>query len=107
VGVKTILGSAAAVLACAVVCAAPAVAEEPDQSFLDTLGYMGISTTDPVASVAMARTACADLTGGMPVLDATNKVATASGMPAGQAAFFTGVAIGAYCPQHEHLLDEA
>lgn len=107
-GTSTAIATAiAAVTAAAITVAAPAGAEEPDDSFLETLGFMGIPTDDAATTVARAKALCVELDGGAPVLDVADRLGAASGLSDGQSAFFTGVSIGAYCPQHEHLLDEA
>lgn len=95
---------AAALAAAALVTAVPAAAEEPDDSFLEVIDIIGIPVDDPASAVASARGACAALDGGTSVPVAVDRVASATGLTEDEGAYFVGVAIGAYCPQHEDLL---
>ena len=84
--------------------AAPATAEEPDDSFLGTIDALGIPITDPAGAISTARSACQAFDGGAEVPAAVDTVATDTGISPDDAAYFVGVSIGAYCPHHEDLL---
>ena len=91
-------------VAAALFTAAPAAAEEPDDSFLGTIEVIGIPITDPAVAISTAREACQALDGGAEVPAAVDSVATDTGISPDDAAYFVGVSIGAYCPHHESLL---
>lgn len=84
--------------------AAPAAAEEPDDSFLGTIEVIGIPITDPAVAISTARETCQSLDDGTEVPAAVDTVATDTGISPDDAAYFVGVSIGAYCPHHEALL---
>jgi hypothetical protein len=91
-------------VAAALFTAAPAAAEEPDDSFLGTIDVIGIPITDPAAAISAGRGACKALDGGAEVPAAVDTVASDTGISPDDAAYFVGVSIGAYCPHHEGLL---
>jgi hypothetical protein len=91
-------------VAAALFTAAPAAAEEPDDSFLGTIDALGIPITDPAVAISAAREACQSLDEGASVPAAVDTVATDTGISPDEAAYFVGVSIGAYCPHHESLL---
>ena len=99
---KALLVAASA--AAALVTAVPAAAEEPDDTFLETLEAMGMPASGRGEAIATARAACQALDADRGVLAAVDAVRSRLDLTEDEAAVFVGFSIGGYCPQHENLL---
>jgi Protein of unknown function (DUF732) len=88
-----------AVLAGALVAAAPASADPADDAFVNAVNGAGLGTGDPTDMVALGQSVCPMLSQpGQNAADAAAAVANAAGMSLGPATMFTGLAISAFCP---------
>ncbi|OBK31405.1 hypothetical protein A5634_14330 [Mycobacterium asiaticum] len=95
-----------ALLAVAVGLAAPAYADATDDAFLTNLGTSGMNFGPPDKAIQVAKTVvCGSLhdNPNTSTADLTTKVTNATNWPALNAAYFTGAAIQAYCPQYGSL----
>lgn len=86
--------------------AAPAHADATDDAFITNLGTSGMDYGAPERAIQVAKTVvCATLSDNPKTsnADLVAKVATATNWPPLNAAYFTGAAIQAYCPQYGSL----
>ncbi|WP_231986878.1 MULTISPECIES: DUF732 domain-containing protein [unclassified Mycobacterium] len=91
----------AAVLAvAALLSAAPASADPPDDAFLGALADNGIVLNDD-AAISMARSVCAGLDRNQKSSVLAMKVMKDANLSARQAGFFVGASVSAYCPQYK------
>lgn len=91
-----------ALMALAVVVAAPAYADATDDAFMTNLSTSGMDYGAPERAIQVAKTVvCATLTDNPDTsnADLVTKVTNATHWPPLNAAYFTGAAIQAYCPQ--------
>ncbi len=79
--------------------AAPASAEPIDTTFLNALNDAGISYGDPVSTEQLGQSICPMLVEPGKNLASVYSNVTNNGINPDVAAFFTGIAISAYCPQ--------
>jgi hypothetical protein len=93
--------------AAALVCAAPASADENDDAFVAALANGGITMSDPNTAIAMARTVCAGLDANQPVSLVAMKLMKDTNLTSRQAGYFIGVAVTAYCPQDKGKTDSS
>lgn len=92
-----------ALLVVAVGLAAPAFADTKDDAFLANLNTSGMSFGPPDKAIAVAKTiVCGSLhdNPGNTNAELIAKVIDATSWPSLNAAYFTGAAIQAYCPQY-------
>jgi hypothetical protein len=85
--------------AAALVCAAPASADENDDAFFAALANGGITMSDPNTAIAMARTVCAGLDANQPVSLVAMKLMQDTNLTPRQSGYFIGLSVAAYCPQ--------
>ncbi|MCV7299425.1 DUF732 domain-containing protein [Mycobacterium barrassiae] len=78
--------------------AAPASAEPVDTSFLNALNDAGISYGDPVSTEKLGQSICPMLVEPGKNLASVYSTVSNHGINPDVAAFFTGIAISAYCP---------
>jgi len=78
--------------------AAPASAEPVDTSFLNALNDAGISYGDPVSTEKLGQSICPMLVEPGKNLASVYSTVSDNGINPDVAAFFTGIAISAYCP---------
>ena len=86
--------------------AAPAYADSTDDAFITNLNTSGMNFGAPDKAIEVAKTVvCASLKDNPNTSNAelTTKVTNATNWPALNAAYFTGAAIQAYCPQYGSL----
>ena len=93
---------AVALLTLSVCLAVPAQADSTDDAFITNLNSSGINYGAPDKAIQVAKTVvCATLSGNPNTsnADLVSKVTEATNWPPRNAAYFTGAAIQAYCPQ--------
>ncbi|BAX94040.1 DUF732 domain-containing protein [Mycobacterium shigaense] len=86
--------------------AAPAHADATDDAFITNLSTSGMDYGAPDRAIQVAKTVvCASLTANPKTsnADLVAKVTSATNWPPLNAAYFTGAAIQAYCPQYGSL----
>ncbi|KAA1249842.1 DUF732 domain-containing protein [Mycobacterium simiae] len=86
--------------------AAPAYADATDDAFINNLNTSGMNFGAPEKAIQVAKTiVCGSLNGkpGISNADLITKVINATNWPTLNAAYFTGAAIQAYCPQYGSL----
>ncbi|WP_244606299.1 DUF732 domain-containing protein, partial [Mycobacterium attenuatum] len=86
--------------------AAPAHADATDDAFIANLSTSGMNYGPPEKAIQVAKTVvCATLSNNPATsnADLITKVTNATNWPALNAAYFTGAAIQAYCPQYGSL----
>jgi hypothetical protein len=97
---------AIALLALSVGLAAPAQADATDDAFITNLNTSGMDYGAPERAIQVAKTVVCATLGDNPRTsnaDLVAKVAAATNWPPLNAAYFTGAAIQAYCPQYGSL----
>jgi Protein of unknown function (DUF732) len=97
---------AIALIALSVALAAPAYADATDDAFLTNLGTSGMNYGAPDKAIQVAKTVVCDSLRENPNAsnaDLIAKVTKATSWPTLDAAYFTGAAIQAYCPQYGSL----
>jgi hypothetical protein len=97
---------AIALMALAVGLAAPAYADTTDDAFIANLNTSGMNYGAPERAIQVAKTVVCATLGDNPNTsnaDLITKVTNATNWPALNAAYFTGAAIQAYCPQYGSL----
>jgi hypothetical protein len=83
--------------------AAPAYADSTDDAFIANLNSSGINYGAPDKAIQVAKTVVCGTLNDNPNAsnaDLVAKVTNATSWPANDAAYFTGAAIQAYCPQY-------
>ena len=93
---------AIALIVLSVCLAAPAYADATDDAFLTNLNTSGMNYGEPTKAIQVAKTVvCATLSSNPDTsnADLITKVTDATNWPPSNAAYFTGAAIQAYCPQ--------
>lgn len=98
-----------AVLLCAaaLLSAAPASADPPDDSFLGALENYGITINDPGSAIAMAHAVCAGFDQNQNSNVVAMKVMKDTTLSAKQSGYFVGASISAYCPQYRGKTDDS
>jgi hypothetical protein len=94
---------AVALMVLAVGLAAPAYADTTDDAFIANLNSSGINYGAPDRAIQVAKTVVCGTLNDNPNTsnaDLVAKVTGATNWPANDAAYFTGAAIQAYCPQY-------
>ena len=97
---------AIAVLAVSLGLAAPARADATDDAFIANLNTSGMNYGAPEKAIQVAKTVVCATLGSNPDTsnaDLVTKVTDATHWPPLNAAYFTGAAIQAYCPQYGSL----
>jgi hypothetical protein len=97
---------AIALIALSVWLAAPAHADATDDAFITNLSTSGMDYGAPDRAIQVAKTVVCATLGDNPKTsnaDLVAKVASATNWPPLNAAYFTGAAIQAYCPQYGSL----
>jgi hypothetical protein len=95
--------TAIALMFVAVGLAAPAYADATDDAFIANLSTSGMNYGAPERAIQVAKTVvCGTLTDNPSTsnADLIAKVTSATNWPTNNAAYFTGAAIQAYCPQY-------
>ena len=83
--------------------AAPAYADSTDDAFIANLNTSGLNYGAPERAIQVAKTVVCGTLNDNPNTsnaDVIAKVTAATSWPTNDAAYFTGAAIQAYCPQH-------
>ena len=94
---------AIALMVLAIGLAAPAYADATDDAFVANLQSSGINYGAPDRAIQVAKTVVCGTLNDNPNAsnaDVIAKVTAATNWPTNEAAYFTGAAIQAYCPQH-------
>ena len=86
-------------VATAVSLASPASAQPVDTTFLNALNDAGISYGDPMSTERLGQSVCPMLVEPGKNLASVYSNVSNNGINPDMAAFFTGIAISAYCPQ--------
>jgi len=97
---------AIALIVVSVALAAPAHADAKDDAFIANLNTSGMNYGAPERAIQVAKTVVCGTLGDNPNTsnaDLVTKVTNATNWPALNAAYFTGAAIQAYCPQYGSL----
>ena len=97
---------AVALIVLAVSLAAPAYADSTDDAFIANLSTSGMDYGAPDRAIQVAKTVVCAALGNNPNTsnaDLVAKVTSATSWPPLSAAYFTGAAIQAYCPQYGSL----
>jgi hypothetical protein len=92
-----------ALLLLAIGLAAPAYADGTDDAFIANLNSSGMNFGAPDKAIQVAKTVVCGTLNDNPNTSNTDviaKVTAATSWPTNNAAYFTGAAIQAYCPQH-------
>ncbi|OBG83369.1 hypothetical protein A9X05_02250 [Mycobacterium sp. E3298] len=97
-GMWRIVGAASA--GAAVFFAAPASADQIDDSFLAEIQRNGIVFTDRGAAIAAGHNMCAGLDKGKSPTSLVLNVVRATDLSAHEAGYLLGAAVASYCPQH-------
>ena len=95
--------AAIALMVLAVGSAAPAYADATDDAFIANLGTSGMNYGPPERAIQVAKTVVCGTLSDNPNTsnaDLITKVTKATNWPPLDAAYFTGAAIQAYCPQY-------
>ena len=100
--VCAVLLSAAALLS-----AAPASADPPDDAFVAALAKDGIVITDRETAIAMAHTVCAGFDKNEKSSVLAMRLMKHTDLSLKQSSYFVGVSMSAYCPQYEGLTDNS
>jgi hypothetical protein len=100
--VCAVLLSAAALLS-----AAPASADSPDDAFVAGLAKDGIVVTDRDTAIATAHAVCAGIDRNKKTSVLAMRLMTDSDLSLKQSSYFIGVSMSAYCPQYEGLTDNS
>lgn len=90
--------------AAAVVFAAPATADQKDDSFIAEIQRHGVVFGDRGAAIAAGHNMCAGLDKGRTPSSLVMGVARATDLSAHEAAFLLGASVASYCPQHRATL---
>lgn len=101
-----LVARAAALIVLSVGLAAPAYADSTDDAFIANLSTSGMNFGAPDKAIQVAKTVVCDSLKANPTTsnaELTTKVTNATNWPALNAAYFTGAAIQAYCPQYGSL----
>jgi hypothetical protein len=94
-----------AALLCATALMAAAPANADDETYLETLGAIGIAVDDPASAIAMGKTVCAGLDQGAGVESTADEVSSSRGLSTEEGALVVGISIAAYCDHHKSLID--
>jgi hypothetical protein len=97
---------AIAVMVLAVGLAAPAYADTTDDAFIANLNSSGMNYGAPERAILVAKTVVCGTLNDNPNTSNTDliaKVTNATNWPTVDAAYFTGAAIEAYCPQYSYV----
>lgn len=100
------VGKAIALIVVSVALAVPAHADATDDAFITNLNTSGMNYGAPDRAIQVAKSVvCGTLRDNpnTPNADLITKVRSATDWPALNAAYFTGAAIQAYCPQYGSL----
>ncbi len=90
----------AAIPFAALLCAAPAAADQTDNAFVAALQKRGIVFSSDSAAVAAARNVCAGLDKGQTPAGLTLSLAKTTVLSARDAGYFIGASVASYCPEH-------
>ena len=100
-------GCAAVLSAAALLCAAPASADQMDDAFVTALAKDGIAIPDRGNAIAMAHTVCAGFDKGQPSTALAMGIVRDTALSPKQAGYFVGVSVAAYCPQYRGNTDNS
>lgn len=98
---KTWSAVVAALVSAATLSAAPAAADDTDDSFIAALAGQDIPVPDTNAAVQMGRNMCALLDQGTTRPLLVMKLMKDANLSARQAGFFLGASASAYCPRYK------
>lgn len=93
----------AAISGAAVLFAAPACADQKDDSFLAEIQRKGIVFTDRGAAIAAAHDMCAGLDKGKTPTSLVLNLVRATDLSAHEAGYLLGASVASYCPQHRSV----
>jgi hypothetical protein len=93
--------SAVSLSAAALLCAAPAFADQTDDAFLAALERHGVVVTDARTSIALGHAVCAGLEKGQTRAFVSLSLVKDTDLSAHEAGYFMGASVTAYCPQHK------
>ena len=100
-------GCAVALSAAALLCAAPASADQMDDAFVAALAKEGIAMPDRDNAITMAHSVCAGFDNGEASTALAMSLVRDTDLSAKQAGYFVGVSVSAYCPQYKGNTDNS
>lgn len=100
VGNWSTIGAAVLAAGAALLFAAPASADQNDDSFIAEIQRDGIVFTDRGSAIAAGHNMCAGLDKGKSPSSLVLNVARSSYLSAHQAGYLLGASVASYCPQH-------
>jgi hypothetical protein len=84
----------------ALVSAGTAGATATDDAFVGALADQGITPPSTQEAVSLAFDVCSTFDKGGSLYDAVNSVSTTTDLVEDDSAFFVGLSVGTYCPEH-------
>jgi hypothetical protein len=93
--------------AAALLCAAPAAADQTDDAFVAALAKNGIAMSDRNTAVSMGHTVCAGFDKGEASTALAMRIVKDTDLSPKQAGYFVGVSVAAYCPQYRGNTDNS
>jgi hypothetical protein len=93
--------------AAALLCAAPASADQLDDAFVAALAKNGIAMSDRNTAVSMAHNVCAGFDRGEASTALAMRIVKDTDLSPKQAGYFVGVSVAAYCPQYRGKTDNS
>jgi hypothetical protein len=99
-----LLVAVSAFLGAALYFSAPAHADAVDSVYLDTLDHFGVPYVSEQTAIDGGYAVCSAFDDGLSLIRVV-RIAVESGFTVDQASYLAGAAIGAYCPEYEHLVD--
>lgn len=91
--------------AAALAVATPAVADNTDDAFIANLAKGGITMPDNNDAIAKARTVCTGIAANPNASVLAIQLARQTNLSVRQSAYFVGLSIATYCPQHKEDID--
>jgi hypothetical protein len=104
---KSSAGCAVALSAAALLCAAPASADQMDDAFVAALAKNGIAMPDRDNAIATAHSVCAGFDKGEASTALAMGLVKDTDLSPKQAGYFVGVSVAAYCPQYKGKTDNS
>ena len=86
--------------AAALLCAAPAAADQNDDAFVAALHAHGIAMTDRSTAIATAHTLCSGLDKGETPTHLVLDIVKTTNLNAREAGYLLGASVASYCPQY-------
>lgn len=91
--------------AAALLCAAPAAADEADDAFLAGLAKGGITMFDDDDAIAMGHSVCSSIDANPNVSMLALRLTKQTPLTPKQSGYFIGLSVASYCPQYKDDVD--